>query len=626
MPTTRLKEKLSTLVPSQLPEFVQSDFTTFVAFLEAYYEFLEQDQGAQELLQNARSYNDIDRTIDSFVEYFIKQYCNDIPREVLYNKKALVKNIQDLYNNKGNEKSYELLFKILYNKDVEIFYPSTQILKPSDGKWVQKTSFFMRTIYGDGSSLLEKNLYIKSSSSKFPIFISNRKKALTSVGESLIIHEYFFDNKNNIPIGIGDIIETSSFKGEVVGSPSSFYITNPGTGFKVGDILPLKSGLGVGSKLKVTKVNSTGGILNLQFVSFGIGYSGDFYNYFSSTEVNSSKTIFDFSGGVASVRDNLNGFIEQGTITTSSYANPGFFAEDYQGTLLREFFTNTSTLGLSGEDFSTVTGSEGSEADAAIYVSIGSKLLYAGYYENSNGFLSDNIYIEDGTFYQPFSYVLKIDERLTKYKKAILDILHPAGTKLFGELTLSPNIDLSTTITATIRFLISRFQSEFKVVESSISKDIIKPLANVTSTSESISKDIIKPREDSVDQILDSTSYLLSKSLTSNVETISQDSKDFTKVIGLGEALPYALTYFAEEYTTISGSNFVTFDDTFSYIKDSFFSLYSNTSTASNVTSAISIDKYSTIDNFGESGSFFNSDYALSYFSEDYVGVTIYTF
>ena len=118
MPTTRIKEKLSTLVSSQLPEFIQSDYTTFKAFLEAYYEFLEQDQNAQELLQNARSYNDIDRTVSSFVEYFLKQYCDDIPRDVLYNKKALVKNIQDLYNSKGSEKSYKLLFRILYNKDV----------------------------------------------------------------------------------------------------------------------------------------------------------------------------------------------------------------------------------------------------------------------------------------------------------------------------------------------------------------------------------------------------------------------------------------------------------------------------------------------------------------------------
>ena len=80
---SRIKEKLSTLISSQLPEFIRNDYETFVAFLEAYYEFLEQDQNAQELLQNALSYNDVDRTSTDFINYFLKQYCDNIPREAL---------------------------------------------------------------------------------------------------------------------------------------------------------------------------------------------------------------------------------------------------------------------------------------------------------------------------------------------------------------------------------------------------------------------------------------------------------------------------------------------------------------------------------------------------------------
>ena len=74
MPTTRIKEKVSELVNSQLPEFIRSDYTTFVAFLQYYYQFLEQDQGALELVQNARQYSDIDQTTESFVKYFLTNY------------------------------------------------------------------------------------------------------------------------------------------------------------------------------------------------------------------------------------------------------------------------------------------------------------------------------------------------------------------------------------------------------------------------------------------------------------------------------------------------------------------------------------------------------------------------
>ena len=64
MSTSRIKDKVSELVNSQLPEFIRSDYTTFVAFLQYYYKFLEQDQEALELVQNARKYSDIDQTAD----------------------------------------------------------------------------------------------------------------------------------------------------------------------------------------------------------------------------------------------------------------------------------------------------------------------------------------------------------------------------------------------------------------------------------------------------------------------------------------------------------------------------------------------------------------------------------
>jgi hypothetical protein len=41
----RIKDRVSELINSQLPEFIRNDNTTFVAFLKYYYKFLEQDQG-----------------------------------------------------------------------------------------------------------------------------------------------------------------------------------------------------------------------------------------------------------------------------------------------------------------------------------------------------------------------------------------------------------------------------------------------------------------------------------------------------------------------------------------------------------------------------------------------------
>lgn len=628
MSTTRIKEKISTLVSSQLPEFIQSEYTTFIAFLEAYYEFIEQDQGAQELLQNIRSYNDIDRTIDSFIEYFIKQYCNDIPREVLYNKKALVKNINDLYENRGNEKSYKLLFQILYNKDVEIFYPYNQVLKASDGKWVQEYSFFMKTIVGDGSTIIGKPCFITSSSTKYQIYLKKRKQAYSSSGASDIVYEYYFDNSKNVPVNIGDVIEKDGFKGEIVGIPISASVIDPGAGFRVGDILTPAAGLGDKAKIKITKVNSTGGILNVEFINFGIGYSGDFYNFFFPYKALPAKSSFTFEGNAVTISEITSGFSEKGTITKPSYST-SYFAEDYDGTVLREFYFDTSSGSLSSIERSQggTVSSLIQPKTSTIFFRIGSKTKYPGYYESIDGFLSDNIYIEDQDYYQPFSYVLKIDERLSQYKKAVLDILHPAGTKLFGDLTLTASIDIGAEISEVIRILLANFQDQFSQTDSN-SKHVYKNLSNNITTSEFVSKDINKPFSDIVDNILaEISSKNIGKSLSDSSNTSDSTNKSFTKVIGLGESLPYASSnYFASDYTEIGGENLIEFVDSFDYVSGYLIDLADTQSQNDTSNSSISVYKYSNINQILDSGSIFFSDYAESYFSENYVGVVIQTF
>lgn len=524
MAFTRIKERISTLVPNQLPEFVRSDYATFVAFLEAYYEFLEQDQAPHEVIQNIRSYADIDRTIDSFIEYFIRQYCDTIPRTVLYNKKELVKNIQDLYNNKGSEKAYRLLFQILFNKNIDFLYPYQQVLKASDGKWVQRTSFFMKTVTGNGASIIGQNLLIKSTSTTFPISIVNRRAASSSSGIVNDIHEYFYDNSKNVAINVGDIIEYNNFKGEVVGAAVNASVVAPGSGFRVGDILPLTAGAGNAAKLKVTKVNSTGGILNVQFLSFGIGYLTSFYNFFSRTTAPTTAPTFSFDGSSAIITESLSGFVESGTITQTSaltsYAVTGYFAADYQGELLSQFFTDTTTFAPeeTNPTGTIIQSSSGTIQDAAIFVQLGPKAKYQGYYATTDGFLSDNIYLEDQDYFQPFSYVLKVDERLSDFKNVVLDLLHPAGTKLFSDLTLTANIDTITELAAVLRFLTSYFQDRFGL-EDTVTKNMLKTASeDFVLTSETIVSDVQKLLEDNLTQFSDQN---LSRSLVRPVASSS---------------------------------------------------------------------------------------------------------
>jgi hypothetical protein len=62
---------------------------------------------------------------------------------------------------------------------------------------------------------------------------------------------------------------------------------------------------------------------------------------------------------------------------------------------------------------------------------------YPGYFTSNAGFLDDSIFIQDSKYYQAFSYVIRIDERLDSYKSAVKTMLHPAGMALFGEYNIT---------------------------------------------------------------------------------------------------------------------------------------------------------------------------------------------
>ena len=135
--------KTSLLVENQVPEFVREQHPLFITFLEAYYEFLEQKQGTQknDLTTKAKSLrhiSDVDESIDEFEESFINSFASLIPQEAISDKAFLIKNVLPLYLARGNIKSYEFLFRLLYGEDVQLTFPKNNILRASAGDWVQE--------------------------------------------------------------------------------------------------------------------------------------------------------------------------------------------------------------------------------------------------------------------------------------------------------------------------------------------------------------------------------------------------------------------------------------------------------------------------------------------------------
>ena len=69
-------QNTSLLIKSQLPEFIRDnpDYANFVLFLQAYYEWMEQNGGVTDGTKNLLNYDDIDATSEQFLQYFVNDF------------------------------------------------------------------------------------------------------------------------------------------------------------------------------------------------------------------------------------------------------------------------------------------------------------------------------------------------------------------------------------------------------------------------------------------------------------------------------------------------------------------------------------------------------------------------
>ena len=208
----------SLLINRQVPEFVREEYPLFITFLEAYYEFLEQKQSGQindltQQAKNLRNISNVDLSVDQFESSFFNTYASLIPKETLVNKDFLIKNVLPLYLAKGNEASFKLLFRMLYDDEVTFSFPKNNILRASDGKWevdnILKIETNIRSVYtGNGSNTVFEiaqsvdsneidvfvNSVLKTEGTDYFIRKETQKIVFTTAPSSNSTVEIFYDN------------------------------------------------------------------------------------------------------------------------------------------------------------------------------------------------------------------------------------------------------------------------------------------------------------------------------------------------------------------------------------------------------------------------------------------------
>ena len=268
-----IEKLISPFISQQFPDFYKDQGPNFIAFVRAYYEWLEQSNNAIGHSRSLLEYNDIDSTTNQFIDSFKYQYVQSLPDTTVADKRLLLKHILDLYRAKGTPRAIELLFRAVFNEDIELYIPNEFIFKPSDNIWnvprylevsshpnINKLSGTQIQNVGNTASAIVENV-----SSRIVNGRTINVLVISSIRGTFTRGDRIYQTYGT------DITLDQSVR--IIGSLTAIAITQGGTDYNIGDILNV-IGSGTEAKAKVTSVSDkfVGG-LSFNIIDGGSGYT-----------------------------------------------------------------------------------------------------------------------------------------------------------------------------------------------------------------------------------------------------------------------------------------------------------------------------------------------------------------
>ena len=298
---------LSSIVESQLPEFIREEHQLFAKFIKRYYEWLEKNGNIVLESKKLDDAKDVDFADNVYIEQIRKEIAPFFPKELLLDKAKFLKIVGEFYRSKGTPESVKFLFRVLYNEEITISYPKEQVLRTSDGKWVlplalrvtdddvnileiEKTKIIGQT--SQASAIVEKA--IKSVDRQLGIeyvelYISNITKLFTT-GETIKTH---VTGNTQIEVTATLIGSLSEIKIDPLNRGLYYNGYDPELGYE-GDPVTIIGGLNTQSANPVGAIATVGDVLKGSVKNI-ITKNGGFGFRYNSIAPNSS--IIDFRRG-----------------------------------------------------------------------------------------------------------------------------------------------------------------------------------------------------------------------------------------------------------------------------------------------------------------------------------------
>ena len=518
-------KKTSLIVENILPDFLLEDSPKYVAFIKAYYKFMEQDGKYTERSKNLSNYADVDTTLSRFLTHFERELAAFLPETASINRAFLLKNAKDIYERKGSEESYKILFRLLFNDSIVFDYPGQRVLRVSDGRWEQRSTIKISPPFVGNPAILFGKITGLTSGATARVLTSVETRELgtqifelnlvevegTFQDEELIEAEgsgirgkitsltggiravTIVDGKGGAGHRAGDKVRFtaalgSGANGTVLTTRSesvTFSITDGGSGYTTNATINIIGGTGTGAGFTITGISNTETLVIFEDViadlkdtplNYGDGTGGIYLGGNSdpvSTELgnaNVSSRLVDALGTTSITTGTISsiditsrgiGYTRIPTVTVVQDTNPDIVSQEiddgsggikgsnariavdrFPGSIGTVSVDNSGSgyYRLNNVTISSITRPTGTDNATGI-PSITAISSESGKYTDSRGFLSWDNKIQDNYFYQEFSYVIQSAKQLDEYKQTVLNSIHPAGTKLFGEVEITSNVD-----------------------------------------------------------------------------------------------------------------------------------------------------------------------------------------
>jgi len=365
-----------------------------------------------ENIQQLLNYSDPDHTISDFLSQMKETFLDSIPtdKDDSVSTRKLIKNIKSLYRAKGTAKAHEAFFRILFNETAEVYTPTEDVLRVSDGKFNKQT--FIRCtqtalqsvndpIFLTGQTITQANDPADTNVNEATAIVENVLKfqeGSTTVIE-IILNEDSIDGTftNGATVTGVSSADPDTTIGVIVSQAlATAVITNDGHTLTVGDEATISGGAGSGARVQVQDISGAGVdevIVNAAGQNF---QEGDTLTFSSGT---AEAEVSIVGGGFAPEAGSLDIHVELESGTISGSGSGDLLLEDAVDNGLGGKFLDSTTPMV---DLRVRTALENESGGILSEASSGSNSIYIVNQESEpdqpyNMEATDHLVLEDKT-------------------------------------------------------------------------------------------------------------------------------------------------------------------------------------------------------------------------------------